>query len=224
MAASSGVARPIYPFRIKFNATGVAQSQRISEKTAQTFLQGTPVQIDVAGATGFIIACPAIVSVATANIAGFAQENGHNLATSGGQTGGPLDLQLNPPASGGIGVILSTGQGVPNQPSASVMPIGAPQVFGSVGLWVADEVTTYIGVYGDSSTAANAVLAQAQVGAIRGLTKDAGNNFWYVDNFLVTAATGACVEIVSLVSPIGTLNGLVEFKVFRAAQQLGGQN
>jgi hypothetical protein len=220
MAASSGVARPIYPFRIKNNATGVAETQRISEKLGQTFLQGTPVQIDVAGATGFIIANPAIVSVATAIIAGISQENGHNLATSGGQAGGPLDLQLNPPASGGIGVIASTGQGVPNQPSASVMAIGSPQVFGSVGLWVANDISTFIGVYGDSNTAANATLAQAQVGTLRGLTKDAGNNFWYVDNFITTTAAGACLEIVSLVDPIGTLNGRVEFRISHAAQQL----
>lgn len=212
MAASSGVARPIFPYRIKNNATGVAQYQRILEKAGQTFLQGTPVQIDVAGATGFIIANPAIVSVATAIVAGISGENGHNLATSG------------------VFVPLTTGQQPPNQPSAVVIPIGAPQAganttgpIGDVGLFVADEITTFIGVYGDSNTAANAVLAQAQVGAIRGLTKDlaAGNGFWYVDNFITTAAAGACVEIISLVDPVGTLNGRVEFKFTRAAQQMG---
>jgi hypothetical protein len=203
MAASSGVSRPIYPYRIKTNATGVAQIQRSGEKAGQTFLQGTPVQIDVAGATGFIIANPAIVSVATAIIAGFSSEFGHNLASSG------------------VGVTQATGQGVPNQPSAAVFPIGAVLVDGTIGFAVADDITTFIGVYGDSVTAANAVLAQAQVGAIRGLTKDAGNNFWYVDNAITTTAGGACVEIISLVSAIGTLNGLVEFRVTKVAQQLG---
>ena len=204
MAASSGVARPIFPYRIKTNATGVAQGQRMAEKSGQTFVQGTPVQIDVAGATGFIIANPAITSVATAIIAGFSQEPAHNLTTSG------------------VGQTLTTGQAVPNQPSAVIIPPGVPAVDGTVGLWQADEVTTFIGVYGDSNTAANAVLAQAQVGAIRGLTKDlaAGNGFWYVDNFITTTAAGACVEIISLISPIGTLNGLVEFRVTKAAQQL----
>jgi hypothetical protein len=203
MAASSGVARPIYPYRIKNNATGVAEIQRIGEKSGQTFLQGTPVQIDVAGATGFIIANPAIVSVATAIIAGFSTEFGHNLTTSG------------------VGQTQSTGQGVPNQPSAAVFPIGAVAVDGTVGFAVANEITTFVGVYGDGTTAANAVLAQSQVGSIRGLIKDAGNNFWYVANDITTTAGGACVEIVSLISPIGTLNGLVEFRVTRAAQQLG---
>jgi hypothetical protein len=94
-------------------------------------------------------------------------------------------------------------------------------VDGTIGFAVADDITTFIGVYGDSVTAANAVLAQAQVGAIRGLTKDAGNNFWYVDNAITTTVGGACVEIISLVSAIGTLNGLVEFRVTKVAQQLG---
>ncbi|SRR6266478_191690 len=202
MAASSGVARPIYPYRVKNNATGVAEIQRIGEKSGQTFLQGTPVQIDVAGATGFIIANPAIVSVATAIIAGFSSEFGHNLTTSG------------------VGVTQATGQGVPNQSGAAVFPIGAVAVDGTMGLYVANDISTFIGVYGDNTTAANAVLAQAQVGSIRGLVKDAGNNFWFIANDITTIAAGACVEIVSLVSAIGTLNGLVEFRVTHAAQQL----
>jgi len=202
MAASSGVARPIYPYRVKNNATGVAEIQRIGEKSGQTFLQGTPVQIDVAGATGFIIANPAIVSVATAIIAGFSSEFGHNLTTSG------------------VGVTQATGQGVPNQSGAAVFPIGAVAVDGTMGLYVANDISTFIGVYGDNTTAANAVLAQAQVGSIRGLVKDAGNNFWFIANDITTTVAGACVEIVSLVSAIGTLNGLVEFRVTHAAQQL----
>jgi hypothetical protein len=202
MAASSGVSRPIFAYRIKNNATGVAEIQRIGEKAGQTFLQGTPVQVDVAGATGFIIANPAIVSVATAIIAGFATEFGHNLAVSG------------------VGVPLNTGQSVPNQTGAVIVPIGAPAVDGTIGFAVANDISTFVGVYGDSNTAANAVLAQVQVGAIRGLTKDAGNNFWYVDNFITTTAAGACVEIISLIDPIGTLNGRVEFRVTHAAQQL----
>ncbi len=202
MAASSGVARPIIPYQVRLSADGVAQGDRKLEKNGQTFLQGTPVQIDVAGATGFLIACPALVSVATAIIAGFSQEAGHNLATSG------------------VGATLSTGAAVPNQPSAAVFPIGAPISDGTCGLNVADPNSTFIGIYGDGTTAANAVLAQAQVGTIRGLIKDAGNNFWYVANDITTTAAGACVEILFLIDPVGTLNGRVAFIVTKAAQQL----
>jgi hypothetical protein len=201
MPATSGLARPIFPFRVRISADGVAQSTRIGEKALQTFLQGTPVQVDLAGATGFIIANPPIVSVATAIIAGFSQENGHNLTTSG------------------VGQTLTTGQGVPNQPSAVIIPIGAPAVDGTVGLWVADENTTFTGILG-GSTNGNPALAQSMVGAIRGLTKDAGNSFWYVDNDITTTAGGACLEILSLIDPVGTVNGRVEFRVTKAAQQL----
>ena len=201
MAASSNVARPIYPYQIRNNASGVAQGDRKLEKATQTFLQGTPVQVDVAGATGFLIACPTMSSAATAIIAGMSQEPGHNLTTSG------------------VGLVLTTGFKPPNQPSANVYPIGAPLSDGTCGLWVGDDTTVFVGIYGDSATAANAVLAQAQVNAIRGLTKDGGNNFWYVDNNITTVGTGACVEILFLIDPVGTLNGRVAFRITHAAQQ-----
>ena len=201
MPASTSIARPIYPYRIRTNATGVAQGDRIGEKSGQTLLQGTPVQVDVAGATGFLIACPAMTSVATAIIAGMSQENGHNLATSG------------------VAQTLNTGQVPPNQPSAVVIPVGAPLNDGTLGFWVADGVTKFIGVLGDSSDNTLAVLAQAMINGIFGLFKDPGNGFWYVDNHVITAAAGACVEITGLVDPIGTLNGRVEFIVTKAAQQ-----
>src|SRR6266446_5829027 len=83
MPATTGKAQPILVRQVETGSAGVAQQDAIFEKATQTFLQGTPVQIDVAGATGFIIACPAIVSVATAHIAGFSTQPGANLTTSG---------------------------------------------------------------------------------------------------------------------------------------------
>lgn len=201
MAATSGLARPIYPFKVTNNATGVATGDRKLEKATQTLLQGTPVQIDVAGATGYIIACPAMVSVATAIIAGFSQEPGHNLTTSG------------------VGQALSTGAGVPNQSGASVIPIGAPPVDGTLGFWVALDETEFVAILGGSVTG-NPALAVTMQGAIRGLTKDAGNNFWYVDNDITTVAAGACVEIIELIDAAGTVNGKVGVRVTGAAQQL----
>jgi hypothetical protein len=115
---------------------------------------------------------------------------------------------------------LTTGFKVNNQASAVVIPLGAPPNDGTLGMVLATESMEFQATYGDSATAANAVLAQVQVGAIRGLTKDAGNGFWYVDNNITTAAGGACVEIIELVDPVGTLNGKVIFKVTKAAQQL----
>lgn len=202
MAASSNVATVILHKRTRLDTSVIANMKRYAEKSGQTMLQGTPVQLDVAGATGFIIACPAITSVATANIAGFCTEPGNNLTSSG------------------VAKILATAFSVPNQPNAVVNPIGAPPNDGTIGMVLATESMEFVGTYGDSVTAANAVLAQAQLGTIRGLTKDAGNNFWYVDNAITTTAAGACVEITDFIDAIGTLNGRVIFKVTKAAQQL----
>jgi hypothetical protein len=202
MPASTSIARPIQPFRVLTNATGVAQVDRIAEKSGQTFLQGTPVQVDVAGATGFMIACPVMTSVATAIIAGFSTEAASNLSSSG------------------VAQTLAIAQKPPNQPNASIIPIGSPPNDGTVGFTVADNVSEFIGTFGDSSDNTLAVLAQAQIGAIFGLFKDPGNSFWYVDNHVTSTAAGACVEVLELIDPIGTLNGRVGFKVTKAAQQL----
>jgi hypothetical protein len=202
MAASTGIAIPITPRRIGTNAAGIAQVNRSAEKATQTFLQGTPVQFDVAGATGFIIACPAMTSVATALMAGFSVEPGSNLSTSG------------------VAKTQNLTQVPPNQPNAVITPLGAPINDGTVGFAVADNTTEFIGVLGDSSNNALAVLAQVQVGAIFGLFKDPGNSFWYVDHNVTTVAGGACVVITALVDAIGKLNGRVMFKVLDAVQQL----
>jgi hypothetical protein len=199
MAASSGIAQPIKVWRVLGVGGAQPLMKRLLEKLTQTYLIGTPVQVEAA--TGFIIACAAITNVATAIIAGFSTEPGANLAASGT----PKTL---------------TYGSVQNQASASLIPLGAPINDAPTGINVAADTTEFQGVYGDSATAANAVLAQVQVGAIFGLTKDAGNNYWYVDNNITTAAGGACVEITALIDPVGTLNGRVAFKVTKAAQQL----
>lgn len=202
MAASSGIAQPIVHARTPFGGSAVVAIRRLAEKSGQTYLQGTPVQVDVAGGTGFVIANPAITNAATAIIAGFSLEPGANLTTSG------------------VAKTLTTGFAVQNQTAAVVIPIGAPINDGTTGLALATDANEFIGVVGNSNTAANATLAQTMVGAIFGLTKDAGNNFWYVDNFITTTGTGACVEILQLIDPVGTLNGRVLFRVTKAAQQL----
>jgi len=103
-----------------------------------------------------------------------------------------------------------------------LIPVGAPPNDGTMGLHEAVDSTIFIGVLGNGATAANATIAQADLGAIFGLTKDAGNGFWYIDNNITTTAGGACVQIVELVDAVGTLNGHEAFKVLHAAQQLSG--
>jgi hypothetical protein len=205
--ATINLAQPILSRQVLTGSAGVAQVQRSQEKATQTFLQGTPVQYDVAGATGFIIACPTISSVATARIAGVSLEGGANLTTSG------------------VPKTQNLTQKPPNQPSAVITAIGAPPNDGTTGFVVASDDNLFVGILGDSSDNTLAVLAQAMIASAGafigfGLTKDAGNNWWYVDNHITTAATGACVEIKQLIDPIGTLNGRVLFRFLRAVQQL----
>jgi len=198
MAASSSIATAISYYRTQGSVQGSAPMRNLAEAASQTFNQGVPVQL----ASGYIQECASIVSVATAIIAGF------SLAPGAGLT------------SAGVPKVLVTGWKVPNQSSAVVQPIGAPLNDGTNQFTQARGDLTFIGTVGNSNTAANATLAQTMVGAIFGLTKDAGNNFWYVDNYITTAANGACVEVVGLVDAVGTLNGRVEFRVTAAAQQL----
>jgi hypothetical protein len=203
MAATAGVATPFQPYAIRQNSDAQPETRRMYEKATQTFLQGTPVQIDIAGGTGFIIAAPTPTG-ATNVIAGIAQEPAHNLTTSGVGTQG-----------------ITYGAGtVPNQPNAILLAGGGPIIDGTIGLYVANDLTEFIGIFGDSNTAANAVLAQAMVGALFGLAKDATTHFWYVDNHVTVEADGACVEIIELVDPIGTLNGRVGFRIASEYQQL----
>ena len=203
MAASLNTAQPIRNWKPPLAAgTALPPIRRMSEKSAQTGLLGTPCQVDVAGASGFVIPCPVISSVATANIAGFTVEVFSNLVASG------------------VAKILNTGQSVVNQSLAVVIPLGAPPNDGTIGFLLAGDEVTFVGILGNSSVAANAIVAQSDLTKIYGLTKDVGNNFWYIDNFITTAATGACVQIIELIDPVGTLNGREGFKVTGAAQQI----
>jgi hypothetical protein len=201
MAASVNIAQPIYPHRVLSGGAMQAAMRRIAEKATQTFLIGTPVQIEVA--SGFIIACAAIVSAATAFIAGFASEFASNLTTSG------------------VAKTLTQGT-VQNQPLAFPIPVGVAPNDGTVGLHEAIDETLFVGVLGHSGTAALAITAQTMLGAIFGLTKDATNLYWYIDMNITTVANGACVQITDFVDPVGTLNGKLEFKVLHAACQLSG--
>lgn len=199
MAATTGVATPIKIWKVQGIGTAQPSMRRIAEKAAQTFLIGTPVRVEAA--TGFLIANPTISSVATAIIAGFATEPANNLTTSG------------------VAKTLTYGS-VQNQANAVLIPIGAPPNDGTMGVELANDIDWFVGVLGNSATAASATIAQTDLGALFGLTKDAGTNYWYIDNNITTAAGGACLVITELIDAVGTLNGREAFKVAKVAQQL----
>jgi hypothetical protein len=202
MAASLNIAAPILPLKVLIGGTANAVQRRLPELAGQTFQLGVPVQVQTS--SGYIQECPTITSVATAIIAGFSTEAANNLITSG--VAKTLTQQGHPPF----------------QNYAVFIPVGAWPNDGTMGLHQAVDSTVFIGVLGNSSTDTAATVTQTDLGAIFGLTKDAGNGFWYIDRNITTAAGGAVAQITDLLDPIGTLNGRVGFKVLHAACQLAG--
>ena len=200
MPGTQANAIPIIPFKL-INAVekAVAPIMRISEKSSNTQLIGTPCFVDT---TGFALERTAIDD-GTKVIAGFTVEAAHNLTTSGTKK----DL---------------TYGSVQNQSSAVNIPIGAPISDGTLGFYVASQMVLFKAKTDDAHT-----LAQADIGGVPststfGLTKDGTSNYWFVDTTITAVASGACVEIVELIDPIGTVGGLVAFRVLSIRQQFAG--
>src|ERR1700756_5256551 len=174
MPATSGKAVPIYPFELAMGGTANAAQRRLAEKASQTFKIGVPVQVEVA--SGYIIEAAAMTSSATGFLAGFSTEPANNLSSSG------------------VAKTLTYGS-VQNQSAAVLIPAGAPPNDGTIGLHLAIDSTVFIGKLGNGSDGTLAVLAQTMLGLIYGLTKDAGNGFWYIDMNKTAVSGGAVVQI-----------------------------
>ena len=118
---------------------------------AQTFLQGTPVQVDTDGG----IAAWNGTTVAN-GIAGIAKEYGHSLTTTG------------------VGKTLSYGS-VNNQPLAVNIPEGAPANDGTIAVEPGVSDSIFYGQVGPSQT-----TAATDLYAKYGMTQDSDGH-WYVD-------------------------------------------
>ena len=191
---------PITAYRMKGGGAQTPELRRFLEKATQSFVNGTPVQIEAG--VGYLQECGAIVSAATAVIAGFTTENASNLTTAG------------------TAKTLNTGAVVPNQASAVVIPLGAPLNLGDCGVAMATDLTEFVGRIGYA-----VALAATHLNSKAGLTEDAtgAQGFWYVDTTKSSVAGGACVQITELIDVIGTYGGRVAFRVLSAAQQFGPQ-
>lgn len=195
MPGTQTTAIPIRVFRVEGSSDALPQTYRLAQAATQTFNLGTPVAV----VTGFVQASGAIAAT-TNQIAGFSDQFGDNLVTAGVA---PV---------GGSGVKYGS---VQNQPAAVNIPIGAPLADGAAGVLVANNLTIFYG-----KTDAAHALAQTDIGAIYGLTKDATTGNWFVDTTIITAATGACCLITNLLDPIGTVGGRVAFKITQPFQQI----
>jgi hypothetical protein len=183
------------------------------EEAGQTFLLGVPVQVNATDGGVQIWDGTTL----TAGIAGFSNQPGQNLGTTG--AGAPVWFSpvLGPGSS--IGNYAPPGDSA--QPLAVITPPMVPISDGTTIFNVAAPTTIFIGTIGTSSgTPAAVATTNQQVGVAYGLTKDTGNNFWYVD--VNKTGGSAAVRIVGLypLDPVGTVGGHVLFIVLPAVAQI----
>lgn len=124
---------------------------QISEDAGQTFLFGTPVQIN--SGNGAITAWDGTTIPA---IVGIVRTNGQNLASAG--VSNPLHYGS-----------------VPNQSSAVNIPVGQPLAYPRCIVETANEDSVFFGQVGPAQT-----TAATDVGKSYGMTKDTDNH-WFVD-------------------------------------------
>ncbi len=196
---------PILQVLEKAGTTPYTSSQ--PEAAGQTFLSGSPVQLNGAG---FVQAWDG--TTVTAGILGISESFGANLNIAG--AGAPVA-----PFGGVTGnIAIQTWGSVVNQPLGANIALGTPVTDGRTLYMEPNQDNIFQALYDNSTgtVTANWTTTQATVGAILGLTKDA-NGYWYVDG----GKTGgsAVVQVVGL--PMGPgLNSLVNFVFLTAAVQV----
>ncbi len=177
------------------------------EAAGQTFLSGSPVQLN---ASGYVQQWDG--TTVTAGILGVSESFGLNLGTAG--AGAPT-----PPFGGITGTdAIQTYGSVVNQPLGVNIALGTPVSDGRTLYMEPNQDNVFQALYDNSTgtVTANWTTTQATVGAILGLTKDA-NGYWYVDGGKTGAS--AVVQVVGLPNGPG-LNSLVNFVFLAAAIQV----
>lgn len=212
MAANLANHAPIVVYQTTTNTT--EQTQDYPEAAGQTFLFGTPVELNGAGN---VIAWDG--TTVLGKILGFSESPGFNLGTAGAGA---------PPSFGSVGFPGSptTYGTVPNQTAAVNIPAGATFSTGRTTVAQAVQTTIFIGQV-DNSAAGAYAPSIANVGVQYGLTIDASGN-WYVDLNKATPGTNTVVLVVGLYpndlasgSATTEVNGgKVLFKVINAASQV----
>ena len=196
---------PILQVLEKAGTTPYTSSQ--PEAAGQTFLSGTPVQLNGAG---FVQAWDG--TTVAAGILGVSESFGANLGSAG--LGAPVA-----PFGGVTGnIAIQTWGSVVNQPLGVNIALGTPVTDGRTLYMEPNQDNIFQALYDNSTgtVTANWTTTQATVGAILGLTKDA-NGYWYVDGGKTGAS--AVVQVVGL--PMGPgLNSLVNFVFLNAAIQV----
>lgn len=190
MATALANHAPILPYQTVSGNTDNTDSQ--NEKAGQTFLAGTPVQLNA----GVIQEWDG-VTVAN-GIAGIALIDASNYATDGQGAPAPFTPVGFPGAIGTFG-------SVPNEPNAVNIARGEPFATGQTLFNKAINDTLFIGQVdnANASTGGSVTPTQATLGSQFGLTKDADGH-WYIDFNKTTPGTNTVVEIVNF-----TIDGLI---------------
>jgi hypothetical protein len=177
------------------------------EELGQTFVEGTPVQINATD--GGVQAWDG--TTVTAGIAGFAIQNANNLGTTGAGLPQPFSPVLGPGSN--IGSYAANS----NQLLAVITPPMVPFTDGSLGYYIAAPTTVFVGKLGTSATVTPVATTFQIVGLEYGLTKDTGNNFWYVDANKTNAVR---IVGISPLEAIGTVGGHVFFVIVNSVAQI----
>ncbi len=179
----------------------------LPEAAGQTFLNGSPVQLN---GSGFVQAWDG--TTVTAGILGVAESFGLNLGTAG--AGAPV-----PPFGGITGdIAIQTYGKVQNQPGAVNIAIGTPVSDGRTLYMEPREATVFQALFDNSAgtVAADYTPTEASIGVKYGLTVD-GNGYWYVDKNKTGGS--AVLQITGL--PFGSyINAPVTFVFLTAAVQV----
>ena len=197
---------PIRAVRVLSQQGALPQLQRFAEDATQTFQVGVPTRF----VAGFIQEC---TFVGADVVAGVSSEKAKNYATAGGGvTFGlppivPQATDLNEPASGPP----------PNQPSATVIPIGAALRDGQMGIYCANGSTVFSISLKVGQVFVNTLIIP---GTFYRLIKDTPSSFWYLDNTL----TGGNAGVANLIGvdpscPNTAAGGCRVFFTFAAGQR-----
>lgn len=189
------------------------QIKAIIEESGQTFLYGMPVMIS--STDGGVLIWDGTVGAGHL-LAGIAVQNAQNYGTTGAGAPAPFGPITGP------GSVVGNFAANANQPLAVVTPGMVPIADGLSYFAVAGPTAVFRAKVGTSATvtpvATTAQMAGSQTAGSSqfGLTKDTGNNFWYVD----TNKTGASamVQIIGLdpLEAVGTVGGHVFFTFLQA--------
>ena len=173
------------------------------EEAGQTFLYGHPVMVNLTD--GGVQIWDGTAGGATHLIAGIAIQNAQNLGTTGAGAPSGFSPVLGPGSTIGSYAANSA------QALAVITPPMVPISDGFARFVVASPTIRFRARLGTSATVTPVATTNQIVTTSLGLTKDTGNNFWYVDTNKTGASAVLTIVDLDPLEPVGTVGGHVIF-------------